>query len=185
MNSKKKWIAGLILFMVIALVSIQNTQAAPNYSFIEPQEIDRGAPLFFLFTLNDSESIDIQIESQESCNYSVLLFNSRPDRAHVNPDGSLDTSVLSSSSLLTYNSSVGARLNFTAPALSEPKMFYLEIILLNASSDVFYLYSTKSLSRYYIPQIPGFPIELTVGIIVGSIVLLLYLKRKKIFTKLQ
>ncbi|TFG00044.1 MAG: hypothetical protein EU541_03385 [Promethearchaeota archaeon] len=180
MNSKKLLITVILLFTVIPLVSFQDCNAAPTYSFIQPQEIDKGAPLFFLFTLNDSESVHIQIESQSSCNYSILLFNSRPNEPHINPDGSLDTSVFSSSSLKSDNTSVNPHLNFTAPVLSSPKLYYIEIILLNASSDLFYIYSTKSLSRYYIPQIPSFPIALTVGITFGCIILLIFLKRREI-----
>jgi hypothetical protein len=184
MNSKKICLVGLLVFLLFPLASLEPIEAVPNYTFEEPQEIDQGAPIFFLFTLNKSDSIHVQISSQDSCNYSVLLFNSRPNNAHVNPDGSLDSSVLSSSSLIGYNISVDPHLNFTDPSLQEPKMYYIEIILLNSSSDLFYLYSTKSLSRYYIPQIPGFPIGLTIiGGLIGSIILYVIIKRKKILLK--
>lgn len=186
MNSKKICLVGLLVFLLFPLASLQTVSASPDYIFEEPQEIDKGAPLFFLFTLNKSESIHIQISSQNSGNYSVLLFNSRPTSTHVNPDGSLDTSVLSTTTLVGYNISVDPHLNFTAPSLQEPKMYYIEIILLNTSSDLFFLYSTKSLSRYYIPQIPGFPIGLTIiGVFIGSIIFFMILKRKKTILELS
>lgn len=184
MKTKKIYLVGVLVFLFFPLASLQTVNAAPNYIYEEPQEIDRGAPLFFLFTLNKSESIHVQISDQNSCNYSILLFNSRPTRTHVNPDGSLDSSVLSSSSLMAYNITVDPHLNFTATSLSDPKMYYIEVILLNASSDLFYIYSTKSLSRYYIPQIPGFPMGLTIiGTFIGSVVLFMIIKRKKAILK--
>jgi hypothetical protein len=170
---------GIIIFLLLPLSMLHISRAAPSYSFEEAQKVDKGAPVFFLFTLNRSETVHIQIENSPS-NYSVLLFNSRPNEIHVTSDGSLDTSILSSPSLVGHNTSINPHLNFSAPSLQEPKMYYMEIILLNGSSDTFILYSTRSLSRYYIPQIPGFHLGILGGLFVGTVVLLALIRRKKV-----
>ncbi len=179
MKTKKKSLLCLIILVLFPLVSIHSILGAPDYVFTEPQEIDKGAPIFYLFSMNKSESIQIQIISQNSGNYSLFLFDTRPIQTYVNPDGSLNPIIFNIST--AKNITVNPFLKYTTPSTSDVKLYYIEVILLNETSDLFYISSTKKLSRYYIPQIPGFPFYLIIGVLFGSFGLLsLIIVRKKL-----
>ncbi|TFF87969.1 MAG: hypothetical protein EU548_09505 [Promethearchaeota archaeon] len=177
MTRKNNFIICAFILSLILLAYTPSVKGAPDYIFTEPQQISKGAPIFYLFSLNESESVQIHVRSQNSANYSLFLFGSRPTQTYVNPDGSLNPLIFSHS--VFSNITVSPFLNYTALPSSGIKLYYLEVILLNESSDLFYIDSTIELSRYYIPQIPGFPLPLTVGIIVGSTALISFLLLKK------
>jgi len=145
-------------------------------------EEDRGTPVFYLSPILMNQTAQIQIISQNFEIYGIFIFAARPTESYIKPDETLDPRIFLNPFLLNFTFGVNPVLNFTAPILN---IYYIEIFLLTAEEDIFYVLSTAPLSRYYIPEIPGFPIGITVGIMVGSILITILFYKKKLLKKVK
>ncbi len=168
MMNKKKVI--LLLSLFFFLVPTINVKA---FSYID--YINNGNYAFFLFDLGTGNSTEISVTHDENGNFTLFLFNTRPIEAYVKGDKTLDNRIFShviSSSLID-----SPYINFTAP---ETKVYYIEVILVGGGPDTYTLTSTKDLTRYYLPIIPGFQTELLLFSSILSVGLILILYKKKI-----
>ncbi|MBD3193857.1 MAG: hypothetical protein GF317_02300 [Candidatus Lokiarchaeota archaeon] len=155
----------LLLFLLLLTPSLIIPRV---YGFNDILDMQEGIPKFYLVALNKSESIGIHTTRQGYGNFCLFWFNQRPMESFINPDKSIDNKIFTQPTLVQYNLSINPSIVYTA---NETKIFYLQIVLANNGSDILTLTSTKDLTNYYLPQIPGYSFELTV---IVSIVALLF-----------
>ncbi len=179
MNYKKISVSILLLFMIIP---INNAIA---FSYVD--HIKNGNYVFFLIDLETNNNFEVNITHSGSGNFTLFLFNSRPLESYINNDNTIKDIIFNHS--IAHSLDDNPYINYTATA---DRIYYIEIILANGGPDTFFLTSTisysngtvldKDLTRYYLPIIPSFLLEVFIPIItisIGFIVVLIKRKTKR------
>ncbi|MFW9876648.1 MAG: hypothetical protein ACFFG0_26435, partial [Candidatus Thorarchaeota archaeon] len=167
----------LICSLFLLLIPITNVKA-----FVYTDYIKDGNYAFFLFDLQEGNNTQISLNHEDSGNFTIFLFNKRPTKSYVNGDKSLDNTIFSKTSLVDYSLSNNPYINYTAP---EAKIYYVEIILVGDGPDTYNLTIVPddySVTRYYLPIIPGFRLEILLFTIVLAVGAIFILTKKK-FTR--
>jgi len=180
MNYKKLSVSILLLFIIIP---INNAMA---FTYID--NMKNGNYTFFLTDLEIDNNIELNITHTGSGNFTLFLFNSRPVQSYVNNDNTLNENIFNKT--VAYSLEDSPYINYTA---TEEKIYYLEIILVSGGPDTLFLTSTitysngtlidKDLTRYYLPIIPGFQLEIILLVSIFSIGLILILYKNKVKKK--
>jgi hypothetical protein len=166
MKGKKFLISALLIFLMLP---ISNTLA-----FEFKDKVNGGISVFFLVDLDVGENIVLSVSHEGDGNFMLFFFDTRPFESHVNLDKTLNPTIFDMS--IAYDLSENPALNFTA---SQHQIYYMQIILLETDSDTFTLSSTKDLTRYYLPQIPGFQLEfIAISLLLSSIIVMVVIKKK-------
>ena len=167
MNYKKTILFCSLLFLVVPIINVK------AFTYID--YINNGNYAFFLFDLEAGNSTEISITHNKYGNFTLFLFDSRPIDAYVKADKSLDNRIFGN--VINYSLIDSPYINFTAV---ETKIYYIEVILVGSGPDTYNLTCTEDLTRYYLPIIPGFPIEIILifsGTVVGILILIFKKKR--------
>ncbi len=147
---------------------------------------NNGNYTFFLTDLDESQNIELSLMHTESGNFTLFLFNVRPVQSYVNNDNTLNKVIFNTPPTVAYSLDDNPYINYTA---TEEKIYYIEIILVSGGPDTFYLTSTitytngtvinKDLTRYYLPIIPGFQLELILfSLFLASVSIFIIYKRR-------
>ncbi|MFX1477370.1 MAG: hypothetical protein ACFFCI_04490 [Promethearchaeota archaeon] len=163
----------IVLFcsLFLLLIPLSNVKA---FTYVD--YINDGNYAFFLFDLENSEHTEISVTRTGTGNFTLFLFNIRPTISYVNDDKSLDDRIFNHS--LMHSLADNPYINFTA---TETKIYYIEIILVNGGPDTYFLACTQDLTRYYLPTIPGFKLEIIlVSVVLTLSIIYVFMKRKLI-----
>jgi hypothetical protein len=144
-------------------------------AFTHIDNIKNGNYLFFLVDLTVDENIELEVTHVGSGNFTLFLFNKRPTKSYITSDNSLSNSIFSAS--VAYSLDDNPYINYTA--LVE-KIYYIEVILVSGGPDTFTLTSTHDLTRYYLPQIPGYQLPILIFSLIFAIGLIIVLYKRKI-----
>jgi hypothetical protein len=147
------------------------------WTYWNAHEGEKGTPIFYSSPILVNQSSQIKIYSSNVETYGVFVFAGKPSETYLKTDETFDPKIFLNPFLLEYTIGVNPVFNFTASFTS---MYYFEIFLLSAEEDTFYVYSSSPLSRYNIPEIPGFPVSITVGVLIGSIFITILFYKKKL-----
>ncbi|MFX1410712.1 MAG: hypothetical protein ACFFA6_10185 [Promethearchaeota archaeon] len=167
MKHKKLLLLGSILFL---LFPVTNTLA---FTYVDSMK--NGNYVFFLVDLLEGEDIHINVTRNENGNFTLFLFNKRPSQSYVKTDKTLNPKIFNIS--LAYSLDDNPYIYYNA---ANTRIYYIEIILISGGPDSFTLTCNKELTRYYLPIIPGYQLELLIFAIVFSIGLILILYRKRL-----
>lgn len=149
-------------------------------AFTHIDNLKNGNYIFFLTELQVNETLEITLNHEGSGNFTLFLFNRRPVDSKVNDDNTLKEDIFYSPPTVAYSLNDVPYINYIAPVET---VYYIEIILISGGPDTFTLTSTKDLTRYYLPLIPGFQLEIIVFTLIISIgLLILFYKRRMINT---
>ena len=173
----------IVLFCSLFLLVIPITGVK---SFTNTDYIKDGNYLFFLTNLEDGNHLELNVTHQGSGNFTLFVFNSRPIESYVKNDKSLNPKIFNKNSTV-YNLDDNPYINYTAP---ETKIYYIEIILVNDGPDTFTLTSHRyhanntltkdqELTRYYLPIIPSYHLEIILISSIMTIGILILIIRKK------
>ncbi|MFW9825446.1 MAG: hypothetical protein ACFFE4_21065 [Candidatus Thorarchaeota archaeon] len=166
MNFKKIVLFCTLFFLIIPIVNVK--------AFTYTDYINNGNYVFFLFDLEVGNNTEISVTRNDNGNFTLFLFNKRPIEAYVKGDKTLDNRIFSN--VINYSLIDNPYLNFTAP---ETKVYYIEIILAGGGPDSYTLNCDRDLTRYYLPIIPGYPIETIIFLSIATIGILLVIYKKK------
>jgi len=170
---KRKYLTVSILALM-ALIPI-----ASILGFEHIDNINDGISVFFLLDLEEGENLEINVTHTGDGNFTLFLFDSRPTESYVNDDKTLNPIIFQVA--LNYSIDDNPYINYTHTA-SESKIYYIELILVENGPDTFFLRVNKDdLTRYYLPIVPGFQIELLIlsSFLTVGLVLILYKRRIK------
>jgi len=159
----------LVLMALIPIVSI--------FGFEHVDNINDGISVYFLVDLEDGENIEINVTHTGDGNFTLFLFGSRPSQTYVNDDKTLNPTIFQVA--LNYSIDDNPYINYTA---SQSKIYYIELILIDNGPDTFFLRSNiDELTRYYLPIVPGFQVELLIvsSFLIIGLVLILYKRRMR------
>ena len=158
----------LALMFLIPIVSILGFEHIDN--------INDGISVFFLVDLEEGENIELNVTHTEDGNFTLFLFDSRPTESYVNDDKTLNPIIFQRA--LNYSIDDNPYINYT---VSQSKIYYIELILIDNGPDTFFLTSNlDELTRYYLPIVPGYQIELVIVAFVLTTGLLLAYKMKSL-----
>ena len=156
---------------IIILISILSTCLFP-LSVVKANTVTdnlfTGGSAYFVFDLEQYDILIANLTSfNENAEFSMFLINSRP------LDESLQTEHVVAEGLnMSYNATIG-------------QIYYLKIYLSANGPATFQLIITRNgenfdVIRYYIPQIPGFPLEFLIISMLGGFGIVIFIwKRKK------
>jgi hypothetical protein len=150
-------------------------------AFIHLDYIKDGNYAFFLFDLQTGNNTQIDVMHEESGNFTLFLFNKRPVKSYVKVDKSLDENIFSNPSLVDYSLADNPSINYTAP---ETKIYYIEVILVSGGPDTYNLTilpDEYTVTRYYLPIISGFRLEVILLSITLALGVIFIISRKRIF----
>lgn len=162
---------------ILALIALVPLASVLGFEYID--NINDGISVYFLVDLEMGENLEINVTHTGEGNFTLFLFGSRPTQSFVNDDKTLNPTIFLVA--LNYSIDDDPYINYT---ISESKIYYIELILINNGPDTFFLNSNiEELTRYYLPIVPGYQIELVIITIVltTSLVLLYKMKSMKKF----
>jgi len=159
---------GLLLFL--ASVPVESVIA---YQHVD--NVNEGISTFFLTNLEAGENIEVNVTHTGTGNFTLFLFDQRPIYSYVKIDKTLDPDIFTLA--INFSLADNPYINYT---VSEPKIYYIQVILLDSGPDTFFLDSNRELTRYYIPIIPGYQTSLLLSSIISVTALILISYRKKI-----
>ena len=150
------------MVLLLPVISITNVRADVT---IPPESLETGNTAFFLCAVNQSQTLEVNLSRTGFGNFEMYLLNQRPWRTDIDI-----------SSIVDSDTSDNPSISHTA---SEDKIYYIQIKLVSDGPDIFTLSSSHNLIRYYLPQIPGFPLELVFIFLISGIgVVYIFYKRK-------
>ena len=168
MNYKKILLPILLFFMLFPITN------AIAFTYID--NIKDGNYIFFLIDLEAGDNLELNITHDGSGNFTLFLFNTRPNEACVSNDKTLKDNIFNNPPTLNYSLADNPYINFTAP---QTRIYYIEIILVSGGPDIFTLTTNKDLTRYYLPIIPGFQLEyLLISLVFAAIIIYILHKKK-------
>jgi len=172
MNYKKIILICSLFFLLIPITNVK--------AFIYTDYIKDGNYAFFLFDLQVGNNTQISLNNEESGNFTLFLFNKRPSKSYVKSDKSLDNDIFSKSSLVDFSVDDNPYINYTSP---DTKIYYIEIILVGGGPDTYNLTILPkgyTVTRYYLPIIPGFRLEFILLSIVLALGAIFILSKKRL-----
>jgi hypothetical protein len=149
-------------------------------AFVHLDYIKDGNYAFFLFDLQTGNNTQISVIHDDSGNFTLFLFNKRPVKSYVRADKTLDENIFSNPSLVDFSLDDNPFINYTSP---ETKIYYIEIILVSGGPDSYSLTILPdgyTVTRYYLPIIPGFRLEFIFISIIFALGITFLLFRKRI-----
>jgi hypothetical protein len=162
-----KFFLTLIIFLLVFPITFANAVM----EFIHEDKMNNGGSLFFLVELEKDDDFEVKLEAYHDGYFHLYLFDKRPTETHVNYDNTIDKGIYENK--IAHDSGKNPKINYTA---EDDQIYYLQIILTKNGPDLFHLEANKKLSRYYLPQIPGYPLEIicilitfSIGIIIVSL----------------
>ncbi|MFX1376412.1 MAG: hypothetical protein ACFFA0_11405 [Promethearchaeota archaeon] len=171
MNYKKIITFSFLIFLSIPIMNVK--------AFFYVDYIKDGNYAFFLFDLYVDNNTQISVNHEDNGNFTLFLFNKRPHQSYVNADKTLNNKIFSNPSLIEFSLDDNPYINYTA---TETKIYYIEIILLGGGPDTYNLTilpDEYTVTRYYLPIIPGFRIEFLLISVLSAIGITFLLIRKK------
>ncbi|MHA1294145.1 MAG: hypothetical protein ACTSQJ_15950 [Promethearchaeota archaeon] len=171
MNGKKLFLIVLIVLLYMPIVIV----SAEKDTFSFQDKIHDTTSVFFLVALEKGEEIEVSVKPNGDGRFALFLFNERPVKSYVNMDGTLQKEIYEKA--IIYDLSEEPYINYTA---EKSQIYYIQVILLRNGPDIFTLESNKELTRYYLPAVPGYSVEILIFSLVSSIALSLIILKKKI-----
>ena len=166
MKQKYLAITLLTLMTLIPTVSV--------FGFDHIDNINDGISVYFLVSLEADENIIINVTHTGEGNFTLFLYDSRPTESFLNLDNSLNSDIFDVA--ISYSIDDNPYINYT---VSEDKIYYIELILIENGPDTFFFYcNNDELTRYYLPIIPGFQIDLLVLTLILTSSLIILFKKK-------
>ena len=161
-------LVGLLLFLALIPVEL-------GIAYQHVDNVNEGISSFFLTSLEAGENIEVNVTHTGSGNFTIFLFDQRPIYSYVKIDKTLDHDIFTVT--INYSLADNPYINYT---VSETKIYYIQVILLDSGPDTFFLDSNHDLTRYYIPTIPGYHASLLIYSIITITALILINYQKKI-----
>lgn len=155
------------MFLLFALIPIQFSLAHQHVD-----NVNEGISTFFLTSLEAGENLEVNVTHTGSGNFTLFLFDQRPIYSYVRVDKTLDEDIFTLA--INYSLVDDPYINYT---VSEAKIYYIQVILLDSGPDTFFLDCNRELTRYYIPTIPGYDLPVLISSIVSITVLLLLIAK--------
>jgi len=160
----------ILLFLVLIFIPFEI-----GNSYQHMDNVNEGISTFFLTNLDAGENIEVNVTHIGSGNFTLFLFDQRPIYTYVKVDKSLDHEIFSVA--INYSLIDNPYINYT---VTEKKIYYIQLILLNNGPDTFFLDCNRDLNRYYIPSIPGYQLPLLLSSIISITGLILIIYRKNV-----
>ena len=170
MMRKNIWLAALVVLFTCPIYMGYGRAE----TFYHQDRINEGISAFFLIDLEKNDDLKVELEPDSEGNFTLFLSDERPQQTYVRTDQTFDDEIFEKAEV--YDLSKTPELNYTA---KEEKIFYIQIVLIENGPDYYSLEANKELVRYYLPQVPGYPIEfilISSLLIIGAIVYLVHTK---------
>ena len=162
----------IIVLAVLSFLLLIPSSRVKGFTHID--NINDGISVYFLVHLNTTQSIEINVTHLNEGEFALFLFDQRPTESFLELDNTLDPRIFS----VAINYSLGDN-PYIFYTVSESTIYYIQLVLLNNGPDTFFLNCDRDLTRYYLPIIPGFPIEITVISSLLAIAILIFVKKYK------
>lgn len=173
LTKMKKKIIIISVILLFTLIPVSNALA---FEYID--NIDDGISVFFLVNLDTDEIIEVNVTHANNGNFTFFLFDRRPTKAYVNFDKSIDEEIYDVA--INYSLAENPYLIYNA---TQSKIYYFQLILVENGPDTFFLNSNKDLTRYYLPIINGYHLNIIIISVLISISSIIILKMKKVKKK--
>jgi len=166
----KKKIAIISVILLFTLIPVSNVLA---FEYID--NIDDGISVFFLVNLKADELIEVNVTHANDGNFTLFLFDRRPNKDYINFDKTLDVEIFDIA--INYSLTENPYIIYNA---TQSIIYYFQIILLENGPDTFFLNCNKDLTRYYIPIIDGYHLIFLLFSGLLSILLIVFFRIKKV-----
>jgi hypothetical protein len=154
----------ILLFVFIFILINQ------NFSFVSAQDpvvkndvfpLQTYDSRFYTVYLNENETIFVNVEAAYGGDFDIFLFLIRPTDTYV-IIGGYEPEIFDLAEIYNIDSGKFSDIQYKA---ENDTIIYIQIVCIANGTDTFYLESSLSSSRpwdlnlYFIPFIPGFPVE--------------------------
>ena len=167
---KPKYLAITLLTLLTLVPSVS------VFGFEHIDNINDGISVYFLVHLDVDENIVINVTHTGDGNFGLFLYDRRPTESFINLDNSLNPDIFDVA--INYSVEDNPFINYT---VTESKIYYIELILLENGPDTFFFYcNNEDLTRYYLPIIPGYNLGFLFLSLIIATSLILYFKRRTV-----
>ena len=153
MNLKKLTLFALFVSLMLPILVV----GAQEDLFTYQDRINTSNSVFFMNSMEEGDYIQVSLSAGGEGIFGVFLFHERPMETYVNFDRSIDPQIYDKA--IAYE--IGS-VNFIEYTANASKIYYLQIILIEKGPDFYFIQCNRELSRYYLPLIPGYPLEILV-----------------------
>lgn len=163
------------LFTLFTIIFVMFFSIPRVNAFEHVDNIENGISVYFLVSLDVNDNLEINVTHIGTGNFNLFLFDTRPSNSYVNFDNTLNPEIFN----IAINHSLvdNPYINYTIP---ESRIYYIQLILVEDGPDTFFLYSNHDLTRYYLPTIPSYNINLIIALFVTFMPFLLISIKKKV-----
>lgn len=182
MRSHRRFIRITLILVIASLLmlttSVSRIKAAEGDIYKDAFPLQTYDSRFYLVFLEDTDTIELNLTNTYNGDFDIFLHEERPLDYYVSHSG-YDSKIYDNA--VAYNTSSGdsASLSYT---VSESKIYYIQVVMIDNGPDTYRLNSTKPLELYFIPYlIPGFHTDVVVGVSFLAIFLigLIYYKKRE------
>jgi hypothetical protein len=174
MNKKSNLAALLLLSLLmvnmIFFVYSVSAQAPPSGLIYREQfHLERGSIRYYVTSLDENETWTINCTSIYQGVFYLFMFELRPKQEYIDRNaGNISDLIFSeaiayNSTPILINSSVDPEMQVHFLVLekkvTEKKLYYLGVAIVNNPPDTYLLFSNHEIQPYFIPFIPGYPLE--------------------------
>ena len=160
MKYKKIILLGILLLPLISITSVKADVIMP------PESLETGNTAFYLCAVNTSQTLELNLTHDGIGNFTMYLLYNRPLNTNMEEHYILRQALNDEPSII-----------YTAP---EDKIYYLQVNLVSGGPDIYTISSSHQLIRYYLPQIPGFPLEFIFISLISGFGLVYFAYKRKV-----
>jgi hypothetical protein len=150
----------VLLVSLIFIANVYSVRAAEVCSegCSEQFRLEQGATRYYVTTLDVNETWKIDVTSVYEGIFEIYLYSERITEYTYQ----YEAVASNNSGIKIFSTSLNDTVNFVSANYTAKvkQMYYLEIVLVKNGPDTFVLKSSHSVQTYFIPFIPGYPIEI-------------------------
>lgn len=188
MKSMKALLTISICLLVSLLSGFSNIASASNSAaYTEQFQLEQSTARYYVATLHENDTWVLSCAAVYKGVFHLFIFDERPKADFFNEDGQLDDEITKVA--VAYNNTpieiFSITLNDTISFISlefkasKSMMYYLEIACVQSGPDTFMLNSSHEIQPYFIPFIPGFPVDITLYFSLFTVCVIIVIRKNK------
>jgi hypothetical protein len=164
-----------IVFLAICITAVVISPFARGATFSDQTEIRNHQVVFYLTALQQGDVLYVNCSTYFNSSIQMLLFDQRPTTEAVDSNGNYKPGAINGAIATDIEHNPNASITYTASAT---KIYYIEFIQQSDQTDFLLVNSNQTLSRYYIPFLPGYPLPFVLAAIAVAVVILWQVHRR-------
>lgn len=151
------------------------TATPPQSTYKDAYPLQQDDSRYYVVYLNTSQTIQINVTSANNGIFNIFIYDQRPTTTYVSSNG-YNAHIFDVA--LKYNITDETFVQFEYNA-TKASTYYIQIVMIANGPDTFYLTASRSMTLYFIPFVPGFPVPFVIMFsLIGSFIIWKMINKK-------